>query len=114
MNRKNHHCLRGCGRECGAWLQHLLPEAGELPHVGHVVQGQQPQPVLQVVAEPLYNSNLRLPATYTKCILSKTTYFFLFLLDTKSETTYTKCILIFNQNNFNWIQNIAQLKIFCK
>ena len=56
MNRKNHHRLRSCGRECGAWLQHLLPEAGELPHVGHVVQGQQPQPVLQVVAEPLYNT----------------------------------------------------------
>ena len=61
MNRKNNHRLRSCGRECRAWLQHLLPEAGELPHVGHVVQGQQPQSVLQVVAERLYNSNLRLP-----------------------------------------------------
>ena len=47
-SRKNQHGLRSRGRRSGAWLQYFLRQTRELPHVGHVVQGQQPQPILQV------------------------------------------------------------------
>ena len=51
MSRKNINNLRSGGRERGAGLQHLLAQPGELPHAGDVVQGQQPQPILQVASQ---------------------------------------------------------------
>ena len=45
------HGVRGGGRRGGAALQHQRRQPRELSHARHVVQGQQPQPFLQVDRE---------------------------------------------------------------
>ena len=52
--RQDGDSVRGDQVQRGAALQHQRHQWGELPHAGHVVQRQQPQPFLQVQALSKY------------------------------------------------------------
>ena len=61
------HGARRGGRRGGAALQHQRGQPRELSHARHVVQGQQPQPILQVDRKLIQSSVL------TCCHISVTT-----------------------------------------